>query len=185
MSLKKEQRRFLLARRKALSEQYRKEASERICRHVAKSDAWQKADTVFAYCPVGEEVDLTALWECALGQGRRIAFPRCVNGEMVFLQVQSLSELVPDAYGIPAPKAFAQEVLPTLDTLCIVPALSVDEKGYRMGYGGGYYDRFLAKHETLFTLCAVYAQMQVGDVCREECDRRVKAFVNENGVCLL
>ncbi len=180
MSEKRELRRALLLRRAALSREYRLRASRAIAEKIMASDLWQKARTVLAYFPVGEELFLVPLWERALAEGKRVAFPRCENGEMRFVAVTSLVELTEDAYRIPAPPEEGETVETFEATLAVVPALSADREGFRLGYGGGYYDRFLQKHPEVVTLCAIYDELfSPVPLIREPFDVPVQAVLTE------
>lgn len=138
-----ELRRDMRARRDALDADYRREAAQAVTRNVLSCDMWRAARSVFAYCATGSELDTRALIEAALRQGKALYLPRCVRrGEMRLLRVRALSELRPGRFGIPEP-AGDEELLGTPD-LCLAPGLAFDRAGGRLGYGGGYYDRFLA-----------------------------------------
>lgn len=103
------------------------------------------ADTVFTYLSVGREVDTRRFIKFCLNCGKRVALPVDVScGKMEFALIKSLNELVKGEYGIPEPPNSAQHVNPSENDVCFVPALCFDEKLFRMGRGGGYYDRFLA-----------------------------------------
>ncbi len=74
-----------------------------------------------------------------------VGAPKCENGEIRFYRINSFEDTEKGAFGISEPKAYCGEIEPSEDALCIVPALCFDKQGCRLGYGGGYYDRFLGK----------------------------------------
>lgn len=177
---KKVLRRALIDRRRALGESYRSKASVALCDKLLAHPLWQAARTVFAYCPVGDEPQLTPLWEAALKEGKTLCFPRCEGKEMRFCAVGSLLQLSEGAYGIPAPPFELPSVSPDAHTLCIVPALSADARGVRIGYGGGFYDRFLQKNPALITVCCLYHEMLSPDfLTREAHDVPVTYVITE------
>ena len=138
-------RQLLRARRDALPQEERKARDEKICAKILASAPFRSADLVLLYAPTGSEVDILPVAEAALREGKRIAFPKCAGaGVMHFLSVASLSDLLPGKYGIKAPPENAVPVVCTQATLCLTPGLAFDREGRRLGYGGGYYDRFLA-----------------------------------------
>lgn len=138
-----ELRREMRARRDALDAQYRAAAARDVAGHVLESGLWRSAGRVFAYCATGSELGTRALLEAALGEGKALYLPRCVRrGEMRLIRVHALGELRPGRFGIPEPVG-DEELLGTPD-LCLAPGLAFDRAGGRLGYGGGYYDRFLA-----------------------------------------
>lgn len=165
--------------RDALPAPQRAEASRDIARCIAESDFYRNAEVILAYFAVKSEVDLTDLWQRTLAQKRQLAFARCVGKELHFHAVLSLSELTPGRFGIPEPPAEAPRVTDFSRALAVVPALSADSRGYRLGYGGGYYDRFLAEHPALFTVCAVFEPLRRESLCHEAFDRRMRCVVTE------
>ncbi|NLG93399.1 MAG: 5-formyltetrahydrofolate cyclo-ligase [Clostridiales bacterium] len=105
------------------------------------------AETVFTYVSKPIEVDTIALIKTALASGKRVAAPRCVPDtyDMEFFYITSLDDLEKGSFGVlePSPSK-CRKVTDFSKGLCIVPGLSFDSQGYRLGYGKGYYDRFLA-----------------------------------------
>ena len=97
------------------------------------------------FYPKGAEIDLRPVFHAARAGGLSCAFPRCgeEKGKMEFYYVSDLDKLEAGAYGIREPKKDAIPVTDLTDALILVPALAFDREGHRIGYGGGYYDRFL------------------------------------------
>ena len=106
------------------------------------------ARLVLSYVSFGPEVGTRTLIDLLLGQGRRVAVPRVNRAacSMTFHEISSLGELEPGTMGIlePAPDSPAVPVEGMVGSVCLVPGLVFDGAGHRVGYGGGYYDRFLA-----------------------------------------
>ena len=133
-----------LERRLAKSEGTRRQDSRAVCALVTDSDIFAGADCVLLYAPVRGEMDLTPLAGTALLRGITVGYPYVSgDGRMAYRAVKDSETLTPGAYGIPAPAADAPEIHPTEKTLLLIPALMGDAAGYRLGYGGGYFDRFL------------------------------------------
>ena len=106
------------------------------------------ADTIFTYVSKPIEVDTIALIKAALANHKLVAVPRCVPNtyDMQFCYITSLDDLEKGSFGVLEP--VASRCRPVTDFyrgFCIVPGLSFDAQGYRLGYGKGYYDRFLAE----------------------------------------
>ena len=143
---KEELRRRLRARRAEASEEERRKTDTAIIETVAASTCYQRADALLLYAPVRGEVDLIPLARCARAEGKTVAFPRCdvESKTMQFFILTPDARLTPGAYGIPEPPADAPLCPLTENTLCLLPALGYDPAGNRLGYGGGYYDKFLA-----------------------------------------
>lgn len=113
---------------------------------------WQKARTVLAFCAMPDEPDTTLVLRRTLADGKRLCLPRVQagqNGAMAFVPVENLSALALGAYGIlePTGPALPAGTAFGADTLALVPCLAADEGGVRLGRGGGYYDRFLARYQ--------------------------------------
>jgi 5-formyltetrahydrofolate cyclo-ligase len=139
---KQELREVLLAERKALSEKIWREKSDRLCDRLAKLSLFQTAKTILAYSSFRQEPDLSHLLvECA--NYHRWGLPRCVDRSLIWHLWDSRSSLHRGAFGILEPAADAPTIDPSTVDLILVPAVAADERGYRLGYGGGFYDRML------------------------------------------
>ncbi len=123
------------------------EKDEMIFCSVIDSPSYKNADVIFTYYSVRSEIDTVKIINKALSDGKKVALPKCTDnkGHMDFYFIEdSADSLVDGFYSIKEPDAFKCELaVPGKKNICIVPALSFDTKGYRLGYGGGYYDRFL------------------------------------------
>ena len=170
------------------------EGAERCLRmqeRLLASDAWRKCRRVAAYVSVKGEADTGLILAEALRSGRELFLPRCrVKGEegwpgaMDFFACSDLGALKKSSFGIPEPvpgpeaSLLMPEALREPDTLVIVPALAFDRSGYRLGYGGGYYDRMLASASCPCVGLAFH-DMLVESLPREEWDRPVSAVCTE------
>ena len=149
-----------LAAREALSEQERSVLDERITQKLLATSEYAEATTVLTYVSVSSEVSTRMFIECALRDGKTVAVPRCLPGHCLeFVAIASVEQLVAAPFNLLEP---AKE-LPALtedqknNSICIVPALLVDAKGYRLGYGAGFYDRFLSTYPGK-KICLAYQQ---------------------------
>ena len=120
-----------------------------IARHVLNLPEYRRAELVLAYLAKPEEIDTAVIIAHALLTGKRVAVPRCRPGErrMDFCPFADRRELTGSFYGIPEPPSQAPALAPKEleGAFCVVPALGASPSGHRVGYGGGYYDRFLAE----------------------------------------
>lgn len=139
---KKSQRRQLIGQRRQLSPSHHQQKSAQICEHLRQSDRWQQATTILAYFSFQGEPDLRGLWGTA---EKTLGFPVVVDRELVFYPWQPGGKTKIGAYGITEP----DRAKPPLDwdqvDLILVPAVGGDRQGYRLGYGGGFYDRLLTQ----------------------------------------
>lgn len=157
-------------------------ADARIAEAVCNTEAYQHADTILLYAATPQEVDTSLIARAALRDGKRLAYPVCDVARhcMDFYAVTSDTALHAAAYGILEPPAIpAQLVQPSPDTLCIVPGLAFDGLGNRLGYGGGYYDRFLAAYPVLKTIGICYAACLAASLPAEKTDQRVQQVFTE------
>ncbi len=169
-----------LAVRKNIPPAVRAAADAALCRHVAALPAFAEADLLLLYAPVRGEPSLLPLLARAKEAGIPVAFPRCMGVQMHFHPVSDPNEMLPDRFGIPAPAADAPIVKATSKTLCILPGLAAGRDGTRLGYGGGFYDRFLATFAGI-TVFPIYECLLYPTLPTEETDRRVDHLITEKG----
>ena len=138
--------------RSGLSEAERVAASERIAREIISSEAYQRAATIFSYLAFGTEVETRGIIRQAWDDGKTVALPRCTGPRtMRWYRAGSFEGLEKSRCGIWEPvQDPAAEILPEVaaPSLAIVPGLAFDASGMRLGYGGGYYDAFLASYSS-------------------------------------
>lgn len=149
-----------LAAREALSEQERSVLDDRITQKLLAISEYVEATTVLTYVSVSSEVSTRMFIECALRDGKTVAVPRCLPGHCLeFVAITSLDQLIAAPFGLLEPPkelpALTEEQMNA--SICIVPALLVDIKGYRLGYGAGFYDRFLSTYPGK-KICLAYQQ---------------------------
>lgn len=149
-----------LAAREALSEQERSVLDDYITQKLLATSEYAEATTVLTYVSVSSEVSTRMFIECALRDGKTVAVPRCLPGHCLeFAAITSLDQLTAAPFGLLEPpkelQALTEEQMDA--SICIVPALLVDTKGYRLGYGAGFYDRFLSTYPGK-KICLAYQQ---------------------------
>lgn len=111
------------------------------------SKEYRRAKSILIYAAREKEIATKGIILAALANHKTVALPRCRSGGvMTFHSITSLSDLAPGRYGILEPKDSCAELLPDDNTLCICPSLCCDMRGYRLGWGAGCYDRYLAEH---------------------------------------
>lgn len=171
--------------RSDMSDEERSRRDERICNTVISLASYRFADTVLMYAPTAKEIDVTPIAKHALASGKRIAYPLCNVEEhtMVFKAVTSTDQLINGSYSIPEPPEDAETLTDLSSSICLVPGLVFDREGYRVGYGKGYYDRFLSTYKQT-KLGIVYADFILDTVPRGKYDRRVDILITERGIKL-
>lgn len=165
-------------------EKLRRDAA--ICTTAGGLVSFRYAEYVLLYAAAKNEIDVTGIAERAWSQGKKVAFPRCdtETHTMKYHFVESMDELSVYSYGIREPAedapVFDQEKV-SGSAVCFVPGLVYDRSGYRLGYGKGFYDRYLSA----FTGCkigVVYSDYVLGSVPRGRYDVTVDILLTEKGV---
>lgn len=135
---------FLL-KRNNLSKCEIEQASGIIFDTVAKTNEFFQCSEILLYASYSSEVITYKFLDFALKFNKNVYFPKCYeNYEMKFFKVTSFNDLKRGMYGIHEPGKVCDEYINSADSLCIVPGICFDKRGYRLGYGKGYYDRFLS-----------------------------------------
>lgn len=176
-------RRELRALRRSIAPNEKAELDCLLVENVLTTDLYRDADLILLYAPLADEPNLLAIADAAWRDGKEIAFPRSLTDThtLSFHTVSSLSELTSGEYGISEPPTYAPIARMTSQTLCIVPALAFDRSGYRLGYGGGYYDRLLADFCGR-TLGLCYHRFLKISLPRNTYDRAVECLITEKEV---
>lgn len=107
------------------------------------TDAYRNAKTIYGYMSYNQEVRTLPILEQALRDGKRVAIPKCYGDQMRFIYMDDLSQVEKSSCGIPEPIADGP-VADDETALVLMPGLAFDPQGHRIGYGGGFYDKFLA-----------------------------------------
>lgn len=146
---KQQLRAVMRARERQLSDRYRRESDQAIAAHLTAMPEYQAAGTIFCFVGTPHEIDTRPILENALASGKRLCVPLCTGpGMMELRQITTLSQLTPGAYGIPEPPEDAPTVSVDETDFAILPCLTCNHLGHRLGQGQGYYDRFLAHYRS-------------------------------------
>lgn len=175
---KKEIRRAVLQERKSLSRDKAGRLSEIICKKVCGLDIFAAAADVCLYMPVHNEVDVTLLMEPARNQGKRIWLPRVMEADMEFCFYDETVPLVMGKYGIREPQS-DERLHPNEHTLVIMPGAAFAPDGSRIGYGGGYYDRYLHRYPVCRTIAVCYHFQVLREIPVECHDYKADMVISE------
>ncbi|MBQ8545719.1 MAG: 5-formyltetrahydrofolate cyclo-ligase [Clostridia bacterium] len=179
-------RRECADRRNQMPMEEHAEFDKKIIDVVASLVSFKHADIVLLYAPIKSEIDVMPIFELAKEKGKRVAFPKCdtENRTMKFHFVDSLDDLEPCAYNIREPKEEA-EIYDPKETkgsaLCIVPGLAFDVYGYRLGYGKGYYDKFM-NNFTGSTIGVAYTHQILPSLPKGKFDKHCDVLITEKGI---
>lgn len=170
------------AKRKAMSQEKKEQLDSKIASRIENLWVFREAKTLLAYMSLPIEVGTRPLLETAKRHGKRVALPLCITEthSMEFYIVEDESQLVKGAYGIMEPDVtVCERLIDMSESLCIVPALAFDRSGYRLGFGKGYYDRFLSSYKGK-TVGIIYSDFIVDELPHGRYDKRVDYIISEN-----
>ena len=152
---KKALREYIRKFKRAMTNEEIETKSEKLGELFRTSDLYKQAKSIYGYLPYNQEVRTTPMLEQAILDGKRVAVPKVVGDTMVFVWMDDLSAVEKGYSGIPEPV----NTTPVADdptALVLMPGLAFDPQGHRCGYGGGFYDKFLASEPEHPTLALCY-----------------------------
>ena len=144
-------------------------ASEKLTANFLATDLYRQAKTIYGYLPYNQEVRTVPILEQALADGKRVAVPKVYGDEMKFIYLPDLTQVAKGYSGIPEPIA-DDPVGDDPTALVLMPGLAFDKEGHRIGYGGGFYDKFLALEPNHPTVALCYAFQLLRELPVEDFD---------------
>lgn len=167
--------------RSGLSEDEVRLYSEKICGILSDTEQYRRAGNVCLYMPIRNEVDVTLIVERARADGKNIWLPRVRDGRMHFHMYDEKTSLVHGAFGIQEPDS-ERVLVPDGRTLVVMPGAVFSEGRDRIGYGGGYYDRFLEEYGECMTAAVCYDFQIAAEIPAEVHDIRPEIVVSERRI---
>ncbi len=180
-AFRKEMRRI----RASIPEALRNEKDKKICERISASECYKDAQAVFSYASYNSETSTQALNEMIRSDGKMLVLPKVISKtKMVFYEVKTADDLVIGCMGIWEPDASKCSIfIPDQRCLMLIPGLAFDEDRYRMGYGGGYYDRYLSKYRAHLTCVMIaYDEQKADSVPHDQNDQRLDYIVTDKGI---
>lgn len=183
-TLKQEIRAKFKKKRREIPADVKRERDRAIRERIQSLPAYRRAVCLLCYVSLPDEVDTMILIEEALADGKMVCVPVSIEETHTvdFYQINSLNDLEPGTYGVlePVPGKAKKITWFPKPSVCIVPGLVFDEEGFRLGYGKGYYDRFLQRFRGV-KIGVCYRELMVELLPHGYYDRPVNWLVNENG----
>lgn len=182
---KKMLRQHIFSLRESLSPDYYAAANKQIVGNILKTQAYQESQTIFLYHGVGLELDTQSLIADALSQNKTVALPRVHRkGVMKAHRYKIGDKLEVSSFGIPEPLMDSPVISPQDIDLIILPCVTTNHRGERLGYGGGFYDRFLPQ-TTATILLPYFEQLLIDNIPLESHDYYPDIVLTENSVHLI
>ena len=179
---KSEMREKYLAVRLAMPQEQKDAFDKKIHSKLFASITYRHSTDVLLYASAKGEVDTWKIFDQAIKDGKKVAFPCCNDDNtMTFRYVTSKDQMKEGAFGLLEPGSDCEQCNAGNFSLLIVPGLVYDKNGYRIGYGKGFYDRYLSSFDGVaIGLC--YSSFSVPEVPRGRYDRHVDVIITEKGV---
>ena len=183
MESKKDIRKKIFAERKLHTDEQIEAMSRTITDKVTALPAFKNADRILVYADYNHEVVTEYLIKEAWKAGKEVAVPKVVGKDMVFYKLTDLARLEPGYFGIPEP--VSGEIVNWSKALMIMPGVAFDRANHRVGYGGGFYDRYLEKHPQLERVAIAFSFQMLPEVPTEPTDICPQIIVTEEEICYL
>lgn len=177
MESKKDIRNQIYAARKTYTDSQIETWSREITEKIISLPEFQKADRIMAYADYNHEVMTGFIIEEAWKAGKKTAVPKVFGKDLVFYHLEDFSQLKKGYYGIPEPAR--GETVQWEDALMIMPGVAFDKYNHRVGYGGGFYDRFLEKHPGIKRVAVAFSFQLLPEVPVEPTDIFPQILVTE------
>lgn len=170
MMNKQEFRKKYLAVRNSISDAEKSEYDKRLTEKLLSIPEYKNAENVLLFASVGSEFDTGEIFKDSIKQKKKVYFPKCIDdSQMVFLRVCSENDFSIGKYNIPEPQTLEKYTLNSKSDLAVIPALAVGRDFSRLGYGKGYYDRFLNDFKGI-SVCPTYSLLLCDSVPTDKFD---------------
>ena len=179
MKTKQELRLFYKTLRNSIPEKDRLKYSKEIAEKVFSTDLYKSCKTILIFVSINSEVETKFIIDRAFRDGKIVAVPKTENKSMEFVKISPADELAKGEYNIPTAPLGNEKIKDFSSALCIVPCLSADLSCHRLGYGGGYYDRFFALYPNVKSICLCFDNCIALSLPTEEFDKAVDISITE------
>lgn len=175
-------RKEIKRKREALSEEYKRNSSEMICRFLESSPLFEAASDIFVYVSEANEPDTADIIKAALKTGKTVYVPKCIKkGVMIPVEINADTVFSSGYMGIREPLCFNESIGITEIDLSVIPCVSASYSGERLGHGAGFYDIFL-KNTVTKKVCLCFDELISENIPTEECDIPMDIIITEKGI---
>lgn len=173
---KQQLRQAIRQRKRAMTQEEIEDRSRSLCEKFLNSDNYRRCTCLYGYLPYNQEVRTWPILQQALADGKQVAVPKVYGDEMKFIYLTDLTQVATGYAGIPEPIA-DDPVAEQQDALVLMPGLAFDPQGHRIGYGGGFYDKFLSREPGHPTVALCYEFQMVDHLETEQFDIPVDTVI--------
>ena len=173
---KQQLRQAIRQRKRAMTQEEIEDRSRSLCEKFLNSDNYRRCTCLYGYLPYNQEVRTWPILHQALADGKQVAVPKVYGDEMKFIYLTDLTQVAAGYAGIPEPIADGP-VAEQQDALVLMPGLAFDPQGHRIGYGGGFYDKFLSREPKHPTVALCYEFQMVDHLETEQFDIPVNTVI--------
>ncbi len=170
-------RRLLLEKRDSTSYEFTQISSKKIQKKLQKLDFFREAKTIGAYYSIGSEISTKNILQDILNDAKDLSLPKVVDDNLIFKKISSLKDLEKGSFSILEPKENCADTS-DLDVI-LVPSIAMTPNGQRLGYGYGYYDRYLSSTKSK-TITLTYSKQVVRYIPETETDVKIDYIITEN-----
>lgn len=182
MKSKKEIRKEILQKRDLICEEDKKHMDEKIFNELINCEQYKNSNTIFAFVSFKSEVDTYKFIEYAISQGKTVGVPKIIKEEkhMEIFKINSLSDLENGYFGVMEPVEGCEKINKEQIDFILMPGAVFDEKGGRIGYGGGFYDKFLSDVKNSVPKIAIAYELQlIENVPMDNHDIKIDGIITE------
>ena len=182
---KKALRKIIKCQVDELTEDYINYSNKKIYEYVISLPEFNEAKTIFAFLGRDIEIDTLPIIEYAVKKGKTVGIPRCVGKRcMDVLKFTSIDDMELSSFGILEPKAAAELIKPEEIDFSLIPCMTVNKNGHRLGYGGGFYDTYLEGNKS-FSCLICRSKIMCDVIPLEEHDKTPDVIISEDGIIRL
>ncbi len=179
---KQEIRKQVYALRKSMTDENWETSTQRITDHLRETSAYKSAKEIYCYVDYNHEVGTRNIIENAWNSGKKVYVPKVLDREMEFYEIKDFTDLEPGTKGILEPKEDLLKMASGEEGIMILPGVAFDESCHRIGYGGGFYDRYLAKHPSLTKIAIAFSYQIYEEIPWEEFDISPEMIITEETI---